>query len=80
MGRIVKEGIVNSITRCDWIKWRELTGVLCDKKVMLEVKKCSIELLWCLTMMYGFERGSLGVTDVTKNEKEYIKIVMTHVE
>lgn len=37
MGRIVKD-IVNRITRCDWMKWRELMQVLCDKKVMVKVK------------------------------------------
>lgn len=31
-------------------------------------------------MMYGSERGSLGVTSVTKNEKELIMVVLTHVE
>lgn len=31
-------------------------------------------------MMYGSERGSLGVMSVTKNENELIMVVLTHVE
>lgn len=31
-------------------------------------------------MMYGSERGSLGVTGVTKNKKKLIMVVLTHVE
>jgi len=41
--------------KCDWIKWREASGVLCDKRILMRLKGKFYRNKVRPTMLYGSE-------------------------
>lgn len=35
--------------KLEWLKWRAITGVLCDKKIFLKIKGKLMNLVFCET-------------------------------
>ena len=46
-----------------WSKWRELSGVICDKKIAKELKLLIYQMMIRPTLLYGCETWPMSVKD-----------------
>jgi hypothetical protein len=45
--------------KCSWMKWREASSVLCDKRVLMKLKDKFYRSVVKPTMLYGLECWSV---------------------
>ena len=46
--------------KCGWTKWREASGILCDKRIPIRLKGKFYKAMVRLAMMYGTECWAVG--------------------
>ena len=46
---------VNNIVKVAWAKWREVSGVMCDKKMPIKLKDKIYKTIVKPAMIYGYE-------------------------
>ena len=49
------ESDINNRVKLAWMKWKQLTGVLCDRKVLIKLKDKVYKTVIKPTMTYGAE-------------------------
>ena len=54
---------INNRVKLAWVKWKQLTGVLCDKKVPIKLKDKVYKTVIKPTMTYGAERWAVRKKD-----------------
>ena len=59
---------VNKRTQCGWNNWRNISGVLCDKRVPPHVKGEIHKMIVLPAMLYGMETMPVTISHLKKLE------------
>ena len=57
---------VNNRIRIGWMKWKEVSGVICDRKMSVELKYKVLKTIIRPTMTYGSECWAVKKKDENK--------------
>ena len=64
----------NRVTKA-WSKWRELSGVICDKKIPTKFKLLIYQKVIIPTLLYGCETWPMSVKDEKRMATREIRMM-----